>query len=868
MPEFYNLSAAEALEALGSSHKGLSSAEAEKRLKEHGPNVITEEDRIHPLKIFLDQFRSPLVWILIAAMAISFAVKERIDFYVIGAIVVINAFLGFLQEYKAEKSIIALKKLISLKATVLRDGDEKEINAEELVPGDVVLLETGDKVPADARAISVFNLEAQEAALTGESVPVAKHSEAIKKEAAVADRDNMVFSGTIVTKGRGTAVVTSTGMETEIGKIAGIIQKTTPELTPLQKKLLHLGKFLGIAVIIITFFVFGAGILTGKPKFQMFLAAIALAVAAIPEGLPAVVTLALSLGVQKMTRKNALIRRLPSVETLGACTVICSDKTGTLTHNEMTVKKIYANREIIHVEGSGYEPEGRFSKEPKGFELLLKAGVLNNNSKLKKENSEWLVIGDPTEAALLVSAKKAGIDVEYFQEQYPRIEEIEFSSESKRMTTVHEKDSKRIAFTKGAPEVVLSLCRKLLLNGKIHPLSRREIESIMKANEEFAKEALRVLGFAYKEIAGKEEAEKDMVFIGLQAMIDPPRKEAREAIAKCRTAGIKVVMITGDHLSTAKAIAKDLGIEGRAVSGLELEKMEDFDSAAEDIAIYARVNPAHKLKIIEALKKKKHIVAMTGDGVNDAPALKKADIGIAMGITGTDVAKEASDMVLADDNFASIVGAVEEGRIIFDNVKKFVEYLLSSNMGEVLTILIAILLGLPLPLIALQILWINLVTDGLPALALGMEPPEKGIMHRKPRKIEENIVNKRRGVTILLIGIIMMLGTLAIFDRYKPELNLAYAQTVAFTTLMMFQMFNVVNMRSEEESVFKLGLFSNKWLIGAVALSVLLQVAVIYIPFLNTAFGTIPLKAIDWVWSIAISASVLVFGEVVKKWWG
>ncbi len=865
--EFHAQEVKEVLEELSTSPKGLSSSDAEKRLQHYGPNSIKEEGKVRPLHIFIEQFSSPIIWILLAAMLISLVVGEMIDFYVIGAIVLLNAILGFVQEYKAEESILALKKLISLKATVMRDGEEKKIDASEIVPGDIILLETGDKIAADSRLISIVNLEVQEAALTGESIPVKKDIHSIKKEVAVADRDNMVFSGTIVTKGHGTAVVTSTGMNTEIGKIARIIQQSRPELTPLQKKLSQLGKFLGLAVIIIAIIVFGIGILTGKPAFVMFLAAIALAVAAIPEGLPAVVTLALSLGVQKMAKKNALVRKLPSVETLGACSVICADKTGTLTHNEMTVKRLYVNKEIVQVQGSGYSSEGRFSKDPKHFQLLLTSGVLNNNSKLKKENGEWKIIGDPTEAALLVSAKKAGIDIEALQDNYPRIAEMEFTSERKRMTTVHQRGDKKIAFTKGAPEVVLSLCNKISADGKAQHLGKREKENILNANEEFAKDALRVLAFAYKEPGKNDSPEDEMTFIGLQALIDPPRQEVREAIAKCKTAGIKVVMITGDHLTTAQAIAKDLGIQGKAVTGLELEKIANLDGVVEDISIYARVNPSHKLKIIEALKKRKHIVAMTGDGVNDAPALKKADIGIAMGITGTDVAKEASDMVLADDNFASLVGAVEEGRMIFDNIKKFVEYLLSSNTGEVLTILVGILLGLPLPLIALQILWINLVTDGLPALALGAEPPEIGIMNKKPRKIEEKIVNKRRGITILFIGIIMMIGTLAIFDLYKPELNLIYAQTMAFTTLMMFQMFNVINMRSEEYSTFKLGIFSNKWLVGAIAIAVILQIIVVYVPFFNATFGTVPLKSVDWIWSVLVASSVLILGEIIKFFW-
>ncbi|MBW3002360.1 calcium-translocating P-type ATPase, SERCA-type [Candidatus Woesearchaeota archaeon] len=867
MDSYYQKSEKEVFQELQTSEKGLSQSEAEERLKKYGPNTIEAAAKIHPLQILARQFKSPLVWILIAAMLISIFVKEYTDVYVIGAIVILNAILGFIQEYKAEEAIAALQKLISLKAIVMRSGMQKEVDAGELVPGDLLILETGEKVPADARIIDSINLQTQEASLTGESVPVKKATTTFHKALAVADRVNMIFSSTIITQGRGRAIVTATGMQTEIGKIAKLIKEAEPEPTPLQKKLAHLSGFLGIAVIAIALIVFGVGVLYGNPMFSMFLAAVALAVAAIPEGLPAVVTVSLAMGVKTMAKRNALVRKLPSVETLGACSVICTDKTGTLTHNEMTVKKIYANDEIIEVSGSGYSPEGRFSRNPDQFKQLLLAGVLNNNASLKKENAAWEVIGDPTEAAVLVSAKKAKLDTEDLRVKCKRLGEIEFTSERKCMTTLNKVGTKYKAYTKGAPEVVLSMCNRALINGKVIRISRQQKEKILEVNEQFAKGALRVLGFAYKDVEGKvatKDVETNMIFLGLQGMIDPPRPEVKEAIQKCATAGIKVVMITGDHKSTAMAIAKQLGMKGKAITGLDLDHMEHFEDIVEEIVVYARVNPTHKLKIIEALKKKGHIVAMTGDGVNDAPALKKADLGIAMGITGTDVAKEASDMILADDNFASIVSAVEEGRTIFSNIKKFVEYLLSSNMGEVLTIFIGILLKMPLPLIAIQILWINLVTDGAPALALSSEPAEPRTMKRPPRKVEEKIVNKKRGIMIFLIGIIMMLGTLGIFQWYNPETNLAYAQTIAFTTLMMYQMFNVINMRSEDYSIFSLGLFSNKWLIGAILLSIGLQAAVVHLPFMNTIFGTVSLTALDWIYAIVISSSVLIFGEIVK----
>ncbi len=865
MVEYYLLSEKEVLSQLKSSERGLSSVEAEERLKVYGANKIREVERIHPFWIFLGQFKSPIIWILLAAMLISLLVQEFIDFYVIGAIVVLNSILGFVQEYRAERAIEALKKLISLKATVLRDGQEKEIDAELVVPGDIVLLETGDKIPADARLLEAVNLQTQEAALTGESVPVKKNVTALKKEAAVADRINTVFSSTIVTNGHAKAVVTGTGMRTEIGMIAQLIQESAPEPTPLQKTLKKLGKYIGVMVILIAILVFIVGIIKiEQPVTAILLTAIALAVAAIPEGLPAVVTVGLSIGVQRMARKNALVRNLPSVETLGACTVICADKTGTLTHNEMTVRKLYVNRQVVDVAGSGYEPEGYFSKDAKSFELLLRIGALNNNAKLRKENDAWQVIGDPTEAALLVSAKKSKLDVENLHDKFPRVSEIEFTSERKRMTTIHSVDKHKVAYSKGAAEVILSRCGKIWVNGRVERLSRSEKDEILAQNEKFAKQALRVLGFSYKELKGvdaKGDPEKDMIFVGLQAMIDPPRREVKEAVDKCKTAGIKVVMITGDHITTAQAVAKELGIEGKAVTGLELDQIENLADEVEGIAIYARVNPAHKLKIIQALKAKGHIVAMTGDGVNDAPALKKADLGIAMGITGTDVAKEASAMILADDNFATIVRAVEEGRRIYDNIQKYLAYLLSGNIGEVLVILSSILLGLPLPLIAIQILWINLVTDGLPALALGVDPAEPGIMQRPPRKQNHNIF-KEIAPYIYVYPILLTIGTMWLFDVYQPDL--LRSQTVAFTSIVMFEIFQAISCRSVRKPVFVVGLFANKWLWLALFSSLALQALIMYVPFLQSVFHMAALSFAEWIIITLVAFSGFVYLEAHK----
>ncbi len=864
---YHALNISDVFKALNSSRKGLTEAEAKARLEKYGLNEIKEKKPISAFKIFLSQFASPIIWILLGAIIISLIIKEQTDAVVIAAIVILNAVFGFVQEFKAGKAIEALKRMAGLKATVIRDGEEKEIRAEELVPGDILVLETGDKIAADARLIESVNLQTQEAALTGESLPVKKELTILDESIGVADRKNMVFSGTIVTKGRAKAIVTATGMQTELGKIASLIEQAKPEPTPLQKNLKNLAKFLGLFVIIIAIVVFIAGIIRKEATvMDMLLVSVALAVAAIPEGLPAVVTISLALGVQRMVKRNALIRKLPSVETLGACTVICTDKTGTLTHNEMTVRKLYVNKEVIEVTGSGYDSVGKFSKDPKDFELLLKIGALNNDAKLRKEGNEWLVIGDPTEAALLVSAKKAGIDIEDLQEKYPRKQEIQFSSERKRMTTIHKINKSLFAFTKGAPDIIINLCDRILINGRVRKLTKHDKRAILEQNEKFARKALRVLGFAYKKIKGtesEEEIESNMIFVGLQAMIDPPRKGVKEAIAKCKKAGIKVVMITGDYEGTARAIAEEIGIRGKSLTGAELDRIHNLEDIVEDIAIYARVDPGHKTKIIDALRKRGHTIAMTGDGVNDAPALKMADIGIAMGVTGTDVAKEASEMILTDDNFVSIVNAVEEGRSIYDNIRKFVFYLLSSNMGEILTLFIAILIGLPLPLIALQILWINLLTDGLPALALSVDPAAPDIMVRPPRKVKEKIMSKERIIMMIFVGLVMMVGTLGIFKYYKPSLNLEYARTMAFTTLMFFQMWNVLNARSEKSSLFKIGIFTNKYLIGAMLVSIILQFIVLYTP-LNVMFHTLAITAVDWIYVIAVSASVFIFYEIIK----
>jgi len=659
---YYNHTVDDVLKELGTTEKGLPTSEAAARLQSYGKNILEEKEKISPLRILIDQFNSPVVWVLLAALAISFYIGEKVDAMVILAILIINAVLGFIQEYNAAREIDALKKLSSLKALAIRDDKVKEIDSSEVVPGDTLIIREGDKVPADARVIEAVLLEVQESILTGESLPVKKTSEKLPAEKKIAEQINMLFSGTIITKGKGKAVSVRTGMNSEIGKIAKLIQETEKEQTPLQQKLAKLGGLLSVITVTICAVVFLTGLLKGADPLEIFTIAVALAVAAIPEGLPAVVTISLAVGLRRMLKKNALIRKLPSVETLGSTTVICSDKTGTLTHNEMTVKKILANDHIIEITGSGYNSTGSFSENPEGFNLLLKIGVLCNDAKIENRKC----IGDPTEGCLIVSAGKAKINIEKLHQEHPRLNEIPFSSERKRMTTIHKVGDKYFAYTKGAPDVLLNLCNRDFFNQKIIPLTNEKKDLILKENHEFSKNALRVIGFAFKEIKDPnnfmEADEKNFVFVGLQGMIDPPREEVKEAITECYQAGIRVIMITGDYEGTATAVGKEIGITGRSITGKVLAKLndKDFEDLVQDIAIYARVNPEHKQKIVKALQQKGHVVAMTGDGVNDAPALKKADIGIAMGITGTDVSREASDMILTDDNFRSIVNAVEE----------------------------------------------------------------------------------------------------------------------------------------------------------------------------------------------------------------
>ena len=883
MGGYYTLNIEEVLKSLTSSKKGLTEKDAKEKLEKYGLNEIEKRKRITLFQIFVRQFTSFIVIILLAAIVISLLIGERLDAVVISIIVVLNGIFGFVQEYKAEKAIEALRKLTALKAKIIRDGKEMEIDSRELVSGDIILLETGSKVPADARLIRVSALQVDESSLTGESVPSKKHSEPLKESTPVADQENMVFMGTIVTKGRGRAVITTTGMNTQIGKIAEMVQEVKEKLTPLQEKLKQFGRWLGVVTIGICAVVFGVGVLreylaTGLIETmyvsEMFLAAVALAVAAIPEGLPAIVTISLALGVRRMVKRNALIRQLPAVETLGCTNVICSDKTGTLTKNEMTVRQIYVNNSLINATGQGYKPDGQFipadnmtALDDKNIELLLSIGALCNDSLLSC-NERWEIFGDPTEGALLVSAEKAGLKKNELEKHSPRIDEIPFDSERKCMTTIHSINKENVAYIKGAPDVILNKCEYIYLNDQVNRLSEKDKKTILKMNQDMANKALRVLGFAYKPLAGKynpkpEEIEKDLIFVGLQAMIDPPREHVKEAIAKCKTAGIKTVLITGDHKLTAIAVAKELGLfkQGdKALSGDELDKLsdEELEEIVEDVIIYARGSPEHKVRILKTLKKKGHIVAMTGDGVNDAPALKKSDIGIAMGITGTDVAKEAADMVLTDDNFASIVNAVEEGRGIYNSIKQFIQYTLSSNLGEILVIFLAILIGWPLPLIAIQILWVNLLTDGLPGLALGLDPFSKDIMKNPPRKREEKIISKDVIQNIMIVGLVMCIGTLFMFYSYGIET--IKAKSIAFTTLIMFQLFNVLTYRAKN---FKIDIKTSQFLIGSVIISLLMQFAVLYTS-LNIAFKTVPLGVFDWIKIILVSCTLYIILESRK----
>lgn len=878
---------------------GLSPEEVRKRLEKYGANELKEKEKESLLSKVIKQLKDFLVLILIGASIVSGIVGEISDAIVIIAIVIVNAVLGVIQEGKAEQALAALQKMSSPNARVLRNGSIQIIPAKNLVPGDVVLIEAGDSIPADLRLIESVNLKVEEASLTGESVPVDKDAQAVfNSDIPIGDRKNMAYMSTIVTYGRGRGIIVGTGINTQIGKIAEALQSYKDETTPLQQKLNELGKWMGIGCLVICLLVFGIGFMRGGDLLELFLVAVSLAVAAIPEGLPAVVTIVLALGMKRMVQRNAIVRKLLAVETLGCVNVICSDKTGTLTQNEMTVVKAFSGGNIYTVTGQGYNPTGEFyvennkvtSEDEPNLKLLLALGVLANDAILDlkdPKDNQWGIIGDPTEGALITVGAKAGIQKIDMNNSYNRIAELPFDSDRKMMTTFHKEfiENKIVSFTKGAPDIILSRCNRYFANGSIVEMTQEQLDQVTAINSQFASDALRVLAFAYRgydqlpQSITTEEIENDLIFVGLMGMIDPARVEALDAIRTCRKAGIKPVMITGDYKDTAVAIAKELGLmkEGdKVLTGSDLDRLSDeaLYSDIENISVYARVSPEHKVRIVETLRRKGHIAAMTGDGVNDAMALKTADIGVSMGITGTDVAKGTADIILMDDNFATIVSAVEEGRVIYSNIRKFVFFLLSCNVGEILIVFLSILFNLPVPLVPIQLLWVNLVTDSFPALALGTEKGEPDIMNQKPRNAKEPILNNVMitGIVVQSIALFAAVMTAYIWalDKYAGSIfepneeGLMIARTVAFTTLILAELIRAYSSRSERYSIIKLGVFSNKSMVTATFVSLLLVLAVIYVPFLEPIFETYALQLIDWAVIIVLCMVPLLAGEFNK----
>ncbi|MCX7912511.1 MAG: calcium-transporting P-type ATPase, PMR1-type [Dehalococcoidales bacterium] len=881
--KWHNFSADDVLKELGSGLSGLSEEEAARRLRQYGSNELAEKGRKSPVLIFLHQFASPLIYILlIAALIELFVMRKPTDAAVIFAVLLINAIIGFVQESRAEQAMEALKHLASPRAKVRRAGMLTDIPASHLVPGDIIVLEAGDKVPADGRLIEAVSLAVDESILTGESVPVEKFTAPIEGEAAVADMGNMVHMGCAVVGGRGIAVITATGMSTEIGRITTQVQEVKPPPTPLQRNVSRLGRYIAFLVLGIISLLIIIGLSKGYSFQDMFTLAVAAAVSAIPEGLPVMVTVVLALGMRRMAQRHALVRKLTAVEAMGAVNVICSDKTGTITESEMTVRQIYLPGRLIEVSGAGYRPEGEFAENGKKLNpqtdenllLALRIGALCNDSSTKTDGEKLRLIGDPTEGALLVAALKAGLKQEKLQQEQPRLAELPFSSEKRYMATLHPyRDGKAVVYVKGSVDRVLTMCRYILTDGEVRKLTPEMTATIEETNLRMASQALRVLALAYAEFPAApeklshEHLDGSLVFAGLTGMIDPPRPEAKKAVERCRRAGIKVVMITGDQKPTAVAIARELGLtEGEAVTGLELEKMndEELKERIERITVFARVEPLHKLRIVNALKAKGYIVAMTGDGVNDGPALRSADIGIAMGIKGTDVAREASDMILTDDNFASIVAAVEEGRVIFSNIRRAVFYLLSTGSAELIVWIASILAGMPLPVVAVQILWINMITGSLGAIPLGAEPKHQDVMDEPPRQAKTGIVYIGMLMRIGFIALIIFAATFFLFQCQLSSEGIEKARTIAFTTIVAAEWFNAFNARSDRKSVFKLGFFSNRWLIYAIGAGIALQMTVIYAPPLQKLFYTVPLGPGDWGIIVLMAASVLVVEELRK----
>ncbi len=908
LPAWHTLSAEEVLQHLDTPpHQGLTTEEAQRRLRIYGPNQLAEAPRPTFWQQLWDQINSFVVWLLIVAALISAFLGDYVEAGAIMAIVVLNAVLGVVQERKAEEALAKLRQMAAPDAHVIRDGRRQVIPAREVVPGDIVILEAGNYVPADVRLVEAVNLRIDESALTGESVPVNKDAEIrLDARASIGDRANTAFMGTVVTYGRGRGVVVATGMQTQLGLIARMLQTVQNEPTPLQRRLEQLGRTLGWAALAICGLVFVVGWWQGNDPLEMFLIAVSLAIAAVPEGLPAVVTISLALGMREMVKRHALIRRLASVETLGSTTVICSDKTGTLTQNEMTVTRVWAAGQLLEVTGSGYQPSGRFllsgkEVDPTRYPALLTAlwiGALNNDAELvisgaSDSEATYAVAGDPTEAALVVAAAKVGAFKAKLEEAFPRVAEIPFESERKRMVTIHRVAHPRredispydeppadpyVVLVKGAPDIILGLCTAMLdAEGNVRPLDDAARQEVLAANEAMTQAALRVLGVAYRPLKDlpaevtPEAVERDLVFVGLLGMMDPPRPEVIPALQKARRAGIRTKMITGDYPNTALAVAREIGLlepGHRALTGAEIDAMSDaeFRQVVPVTDVFARVSPTHKLRIVEALQAQGEVVAMTGDGVNDAPAIKRADIGIAMGITGTDVAKETADMVLTDDNYASIVAAVEQGRIIYSNIRKFVYYLISCNLAEIATIFLATLAGLPSPLKAIQLLWLNLITDGAPALALGVEKGDPDIMERPPRPPKEPIINRPMWIGVALQTVAITFATLTAYwlglqaHPDTPE----FAETMGFATLSFSELLRAFTARSERYPLYKIGVFSNPTMNWAVFSSVVLLLAVIYIPPLNPIFDTVPLGWAQWRLMLPLLFLPAVVAEITK----
>jgi len=879
--EWHAIDVESVLETLGTTRKGISDREASERLSRFGPNELIEEKKVTPFELFVGQFKSILVVILIISAVVSayLAIQEgepMTDTWVILIIVIMNAILGFVQEYRAEKAVEALKAMVSPHVLVLRDTTEKSIDSKDLVPGDIVLLDAGSRIPADCRLIEAANLQVDEAALTGESRPVTKNLNLVHSDVGVGDRKNMIYMGTVVTGGRAVAVVTGTGMSSEFGKIAGMVQSIDVEDPPLRIKMEKMGRQLAAISVVLTLWVFIIlWFVHDRTLGEVFMTSISLAVSAIPEGLPAVLTITLTLGTARMARHKAIVRKLASVETLGSTTVICSDKTGTLTKNEMTVVKISSNGRIINVTGAGYTPIGEFQindenilpKDDKDLELLLRIGTLNNDAHLQEDGESWICFGDPTEGAFVVAAEKAGMPQIELKETYPRVAEIPFDSTRKRMTTVHRTPrGKLVAYVKGAPEIILKRSRNVY-DGKVRAIQQDDVEVNLDTMTQMAESALRVLAMGYKELPDDydlqnvdvEELESGLTFVGMMGMIDPAREEVPLAIQTAHSAGIRSVMVTGDHRTTAVAIAKEIGIlreedEMAVLTGDDLEGTSDeqLDEVIENVRVFARVSPEHKMRIALSLKRMGHIVAMTGDGVNDAPALKAADIGVAMGIKGTDVTKEASDMVLEDDNFATIVRAVEGGREIYDNVSKYIRLMLAANFDEFIEITITAMLGLPVPFLPIHVLWINLVTDGLPAVALSIDPPDPDIMKYPPRDPKEDMLKRFWRFLLFAALVDFVSDFIPFFYTYASTINLTgdielaatTARTVAFTSIVFFEFILAYQCRSETKHIFQLGwegVSANKMLFVSVVVGLTLQLMILYVPFLNNVFHVVPL---------------------------